>query len=156
MPDEPPRLFLSYGVHDASELAERLHRDLTARGYKMWQDIDRIRTGWAWDNELQDGLLTSEVVLALLSPHAARRALDMGNVSQVDSVCLDEIAYARFKCKIPIVPVKVRPCEAPFLIYRLQHIDFRRWNESEPVFYAPSLADVFRFEALGFCNLSSL
>jgi len=134
MPDEPPQVFLSYGVRDASDIAERLHRDLTARGYKMWQDIDRIRTGWAWDNELQDGLLTSEVVLALLSPHAARRALDMGNVSQVDSVCLDEIAYARFKCKIPIVPVKVRPCEVPFLIYRFQHIDFRDWAESEAAY----------------------
>jgi hypothetical protein len=59
---------------------------------------------------------------------------DAGNVSQVDSVCLDEIAYARFKCKIPIVPVKVQQCEAPFLVYRLQHIDFRRWNESEAVY----------------------
>jgi hypothetical protein len=136
MSNEPLRLFLSYGVHDASELAERLHRDLTARGYKIWQDVDRIRTGWAWDNELQDGLLTSDVVLALLSPHAVRRALDTRNVSQVDSVCLDEIAYARLKCKKPIVPVKVRSCEAPFLIYRLQHIDFRRWNESEPVYQA--------------------
>jgi plasmid stabilization system protein ParE len=117
-------------------IAERLHRDLTARGYKIWQDIERIRTGYAWDNELEDGLLTAVVVLALLSPHAVRRALDTGNVSQVDSVCLDEIAYARFKCKIPIVPVKVRPCEAPFLIYRLQQIDFRRWNKSEPVYQA--------------------
>jgi TIR domain len=89
MPDEPTRVFLSYGVRDASDVAERLHRDLTARGYKIWQDIERIRTGWAWDNELQDGLLTSKVVLALLSPHAVRRALDMDNVSQVDSVCLE-------------------------------------------------------------------
>ena len=134
MPDESPRVFLSYGVRDASDVAERLHRDLTARGYKIWQDIERIRTGWAWDNELQDGLLTSKVVLALLSPHAVRRALDTDNVSQVDSVCLDEIAYARFKCKIPIVPVKVQQCEAPFLVYRLQYIDFRRWNESEAVY----------------------
>ena len=134
MPDEPPRVFLSYGVRDAPDVAERLHRDLTARGYKIWQDGDRIRTGWAWDNELQDGLLTSDVVLALLSPHAVRRVRDAGNVSQVDSVCLDEIAYARFKCKIPIVPVKVQQCEAPFLVYRLQHIDFRRWNESEAVY----------------------
>ena len=43
MPDEPPRLFLSYGVHDASEIAERLHRDLTTRGYEVWQDVKRLR-----------------------------------------------------------------------------------------------------------------
>jgi hypothetical protein len=136
MPDEPPRLFLSYGVRDASEIAERLNRDLTARGYKIWQDIDRIRTGWAWDNELQDGLLTSDVVLALLSPHSVRRVRDVDNVSQVDSVCLDEIAYALGARKIPIVPVQVISCEAPFLIYRLHQIDFRRWRESEAMYQA--------------------
>jgi hypothetical protein len=43
MPGEPPRVFLSYGVRDASDIAKRLHRDLTARGYKIWQDIERIR-----------------------------------------------------------------------------------------------------------------
>jgi WD40 repeat protein len=132
---ETTRVFLSYGVRDASDVADRLHRDLTSRGYKIWQDVNRIRTGWPWDNEVQDGLQNSDVVLALLSPHSVRRARGPGNATKVDSVCLDELAYARFECKIPIVPVKVEPCEAPFLIiYRLQQIDFRRWQESEAVY----------------------
>jgi hypothetical protein len=46
----------------------------------------------------QRGLRTSHVVLALTA---------------TDSVCLDEIAYARVSCKIPIVPVQVISCEAP-------------------------------------------
>jgi WD40 repeat protein len=74
-------------------------------------------------------------VLALLSPHSVRRARDPANATGVDSVCLDEIAYARFECKIPIVPVKVEPCETPFLIiFRVQQIDFRHWQESEAVY----------------------
>ena len=101
MPDKPPRLFLSYGVRDASELAERLHRDLTARHYQIWQDIRRIRIGCLWDEEVQAGLRNSQVVLALLSPHSVRRTLDAGNPTATDSVCLDEIAYARGASKIP-------------------------------------------------------
>jgi hypothetical protein len=134
MPDETPRLFLSYGVRDASEIAERLHRDLTARQYQIWQDIHRIRTGWPWDEEVQAGLRNSQVMLALLSPQSVRRALDANNPTATDSVCLDEIAYARGSCKIPIVPVQVVSCEAPFLIYRLHQIDSRRWAESEAAY----------------------
>jgi TIR domain-containing protein len=104
MPDEPPRLFLSYGVHDASELAEHLRRDLAARGYQVWQDVNRIRAGLPWDEEVQTGLRTSQVVLALLSPHSVRRALDAENPTATDSVCLDEIAYARGARKNPDRP----------------------------------------------------
>ena len=39
-------------------------------------------------------------------------------------------------CKIPIVPVQVVPCEAPFLIFRLHQIDFRRLAESEAAYQA--------------------
>jgi hypothetical protein len=100
MPDEYPRLFLSYGVHDASELAERLRLDLTARGYQVWWDVNRIRAGLPWDEEVQTGLRNSQVLLALLSPHSVRRALDAGNPTETDSVCLDEIEYAQRACKM--------------------------------------------------------
>ena len=136
MPDEPPRLFLSYAVRDASDVAERLHRDLTNRRYQVWQDVSRLRASRPWDEDVPEGLRTSQVVLALLSPQSVRRALDAGNPTATDSVCLDEIAYARDPCHIPIVPVKVMSCEAPFLLNRLHQIDFRRWNESEPVYQA--------------------
>jgi WD40 repeat protein len=136
MPDEPPRLFLSYGVRDASQIAERLRCDLAARGYEVWQDVSCLRAGRPWDEDVPEGLRTSQVLLALLSPHSVRRALDAGNPTATDSVCLDEIAYARGARKIPIVPVQVVSCEAPFLIYRLHQIDFRRWTESEAVYQA--------------------
>ena len=83
MPDEPPRLFLSYGVRDASEIAERLRRDLAARGYQVWQDVSRLRAGRPWDEDVPEGLRTSQVVLALLSPHSVRRALDVGNTARL-------------------------------------------------------------------------
>jgi WD40 repeat protein len=128
---EHPRVFLSYGVRDAALLAEHLHQDLTTRGLVIWQDLQCIRTGWSWTEAIQDGLRSCNVLLAILSPHAVRRSGTPGNPSHTDSVCLDEIEYARFACRIPIVPVKVLPCEVPFVIHRLQYIDFTRWQESK-------------------------
>jgi hypothetical protein len=90
-------VFLSYGVRDASEIAERLHRDLAARGYQVWQDVSRLRAGRPWDEDVPEGLRTSQVVLALLSPHSVRHAMDAGNPTATDSVCLDEIAYASWQ-----------------------------------------------------------
>jgi TIR domain len=95
MPAEPPCVFLSYGVYDASELAESLRRDLMARDYQVWWDVNRIRAGRPWDEEVQTGLRNSQVLLALLSPQSVRRAQDPGNPTATDSVCLDEIEYAQ-------------------------------------------------------------
>jgi hypothetical protein len=81
-------------------------------------------------------LRTSQVLLALLSPQSVRRIWDAGNPTATDSVCLDEIEYAQRACKIPIVPVQVASCEAPFLIFRLHQIDFRYWRESEAIYQA--------------------
>jgi len=55
MLDESPRVFLSYGVRDASEIAERLQRDLAARGYQVWQDVSRLRVGRPWNEDVPEG-----------------------------------------------------------------------------------------------------
>jgi len=124
------RLFLSYGQGDAKKLAIKLRDDLAGHGYKVWQDAERIRTGWNWSEEIRDGIKDSQVLVALLSPHAVRRAGMPGNPDNKDSVCLDEIHYALDQCNIPIVPAMAVTCEPPFRIFRLQYLDFRRWDES--------------------------
>ena len=86
MPDEPLRLFL----RDASEIAERLHCDLATRGYEVWQDVKSLRAGRRWDEDVPEGLRTSQVMLALLSPQSVRRAREASNPTATDSVCLDE------------------------------------------------------------------
>src|ERR1700693_2194714 len=125
MPDKASRVFLSYGVRDASEVAECLHRDLTAQGYEVGWDIDRIRAGRPWDEEVQAGFQNLHVLLALLSPQSVRRAREPTSPPATDRVCLGEIEYSQRACKIPIVPIQVVSCEALLLIYRLHQIDFR-------------------------------
>ncbi|MBK6852852.1 MAG: toll/interleukin-1 receptor domain-containing protein [Burkholderiales bacterium] len=144
MPAVPVKLFLSYGRADASALADRLARDLAQHGvpgrghYLPWVDRAALVGGRAWSDQLAVALDDADVVLALLSPHSVRSLAD-GQAGD-DSVCLDEIAYARFQARKPIVPVLVAPCAAPFEIYRLQQVDFRRWDDEAA--YAASFASL--------------
>ena len=80
------KLFLSYGRGDAAELADRLEQDLSLFGYEVWRDRRKIRSGKAWEEEIVDGLRTTQLVVALLSPHAVRRSGDTDSPDDADSV----------------------------------------------------------------------
>lgn len=124
-----PKVFLSYGRRDAKEVAERLERDLEAAGFEVWMDIKKIGSGSLWQDEIEKGLRESHVVVSLLSPHAVRRA---GEADPMDSVCLDELTFARTSSPpTPVVPVMVAPCEPPFIIYRLDYVHLTGWRDSE-------------------------
>ncbi len=122
------KVFLSYGRGDTQPLAERLHADLNAAGFTVWQDLEQIRVGWGWDGEIEQGIRTSDVVVLLLSPHAVRRRGLPGSTSDTDSVCLDEIAFARGE-NVPIVPAMTIPCVPPLLVYRVQQVDLTQWED---------------------------
>lgn len=114
---------------------------LTAKGYDVWLDQSRIRGGKEWEREIIDGLQATQVVVALLSPHSTRhvgssKRTEDGKVNAGDSVCLDELAYARFHPpEKPIVPALVVPgAEIPLTVYRLHTIDLVNAQASEQVF----------------------
>jgi WD40 repeat protein len=121
MLDPKPQVFLSYGRADAEQLAERLEADLSLLGFVVWRDRRKIRTGKEWDDQIEAGLRTSQLVVAVLTPHAVRE----------ESVCRDELAFARYACKLPIVPALAAPCQPPFVIFRLDYIDLTAWRDSE-------------------------
>ncbi|HEY3499852.1 MAG TPA: TIR domain-containing protein, partial [Polyangiaceae bacterium] len=115
-------IFLSYARGDGKDTAKRL-RDALGKGAKVWQDIERIEGG-DWAREIQLALGEAQTMVALLTPCAVGRGGPDCRRDN-DSVCLDEIYYARFAPRpVPIVPVMVRNCEPPFVIYRLHYHDF--------------------------------
>ena len=116
------RLFLSYGRDDAGELADHLEKDLSLCGYEVWRDTRKIRSGKEWEHEIVDGLRSTQLVVALLGRTPPSR--------DADSVCLDELSFARFACKSPIVPVMAVPCEPPFVVFRLDYVDLTAWRDS--------------------------
>ncbi len=133
MPASPERLFLSYGRADASALAERLAHDLALPSpvgqprYTPWRDRFELKAGASWAEQITAALRDTAAVLALMSPHSVRSRAD-GRASD-DSVCLDEISFARFAARKPIVPVLVAPCTPPFEIFRLDYVDFTQWQQ---------------------------
>jgi WD40 repeat protein len=130
------RVFLSYGRRDARALADRLRTDLGQRGYDVWQDTERLRSGKDWNHQIEDALRDTQVLVALLSPHSVRQTGADGNPDDLDSVCLDELSFARFsRPPKPVVPVMAVPCEPPFCIYRLDYIDLTAWKDDEAQYH---------------------
>ena len=128
-PPDRPKIFLSYGRRDASELAQRLCRDLEAVGFEVWRDVERLVPGSRWQEEIEEALREAQVVVSLLSPHAVRRGSDS---DPTDSVCLDELALARAgRPPTPVVPAMVAACEPPLIIYRLDYVDLLASQQSE-------------------------
>ncbi len=132
MPDAAARVFLSYGRADASALADRLAHDLAqvrAGGrtcYAPWKDRVALVAGRSWADQIAAALGDTAVVLAVMSPHSVRSRADGHRTD--DSVCLDEISFARFGARKPIVPVLAAPCTPPFEIFRLDYVDFTEWQ----------------------------
>ena len=113
------RLFLSFDARDSASLASRLHETLTQRGYAVTGEPVRA------PEQTEREIAASDAVIALLSPHAA--------ASRTGSTCRDELALARFgDPPRPIIPVMAADCEPPLMIFRLQYVDMREWEQSDP------------------------
>jgi len=129
------KLFISYGRADATALADRLAEDFrhhTLQGYghyEPWKDRAELKGGAPWTDQLVTALRGADGVVAILTPHAVRGRGDPG--ATTDSVCLDEIAFARFEAYKPIVPVMGIQCIPPFEIFRLDYVDFTNWQDPE-------------------------
>jgi hypothetical protein len=95
-PSARPAVFLSYGRRDAADLASRLAAYLEAAGYDVWQDTPRIESGRGWEVQIEDGLRSAQLLVALLSPHAVRIGANSDTPDGLENLCPDEISFARF------------------------------------------------------------
>ena len=106
-------VFISYG-HDAFlPYARRLAEDLKQFVRKVWFDEQCIRASHKWDLEIEDGITTSDTIIAMMTQHAYRRPA---------GVCLNEVVYASNSGK-EIVPVLVERISMPLLLCSIQYVD---------------------------------
>jgi hypothetical protein len=63
-------IFLSYARADGSEAATRLRTELSRAGFNIWRDIEEMRGGERWKEQLRVALRRIDVVLVLLTPGA--------------------------------------------------------------------------------------
>ncbi|MBQ7546721.1 MAG: toll/interleukin-1 receptor domain-containing protein, partial [Clostridia bacterium] len=119
-------IFISYGHDSFSEVADKLYDSLTAMSdengnpkYKVHKDTrGAIRDAHLWDEELERAIRDSDYILYLMSSYSVRP----------DSVCLDELAYARNRGGISVVPVRLENTDAPLIICRLQWVDWQNYR----------------------------
>lgn len=103
--------FISYSSHDF-DFAVKIANFLTENGVKTWIDKKNIPFGSNWDREIEDALQKCENIIVILSP----RSVESENV-------INEISYSLSKNK-RIVPILFEECETPFIIHRIQQINF--------------------------------
>ena len=106
-------LFISYSHQDATELAQRLLRDLTAFGKDVWLDLARLNGGASWTVEIEQALDRSEFVVAILS--RGSYLSDTCRAEQLRSLRIG-------KCLIPVLAQA--DAERPIHLESKQCLDF--------------------------------
>jgi hypothetical protein len=106
------RIFLSYGRDKYVDLALRIKSDLEKRGYHVWFDQERIKTGLDYEMSIDEGIAwcaekPGEGRFGLImTPHSVRRP---------DGYCLNEISRALSR-GLPAIPIMAQWCEPPSFI----------------------------------------
>jgi hypothetical protein len=129
-PTRKVRIFESYGWRDATEVAQRLKASLLEAGFEVWFDHDHLRADEKhWSPPIEQAIIDSEVMVALLSPHSAR---GQANDDKRSSICYNELRLAD-ELPRPIVPVRVKKLSGPppFLVIKYRRIDWLDWEDPD-------------------------
>lgn len=117
---ESNQVFISYGRADAFDFVKRLSGDLQQRDYRVWVDLENIQSGGGFDVEIEDGIRTSSLIAAILTPGSVREK----------SVCRKEIIFALNEGK-HVVPLRAhRDVKPSLMLADLHWIDFTEGYES--------------------------
>lgn len=105
------KYFLSY-AHEDKDFVLKLAKELRAVNVNLWLDQLDILGGQHWDRAVAGALKACQGMIVILSPE-----------SVVSDNVMDEISYALGEKKL-VLPVLLSPCDIPYRLRRVQHIDF--------------------------------
>jgi len=105
------KYIFSYAREDSAFVLE-LAQQLRAYGVDLWLDQLDILPGQRWDRAVESALASCGGMIAVLSPH-----------SVASNNVMDEVSYALQEEK-HLVPILLQPCDVPFRLRRVQHVDF--------------------------------
>jgi hypothetical protein len=111
--EEKKHIFLSYSRSD-QEFAKQLSNDLRERGLDIWMDRSNIEAGDQWDNNIEEAIKSSSMMILIVSPNSANSE----NVK-------DEVFFAKNR-DMRIIPVLYKETEAPLGWDRLHWIEIHK------------------------------
>jgi hypothetical protein len=107
------RIFISYN-RKSTQFAEALRDRLKSWNYKTWMDIDDISPSSEWEDEIDRGLKTCDIVLGIVTT----AAVESDNVQY-------EWLWALIRSK-PLILVKLEDCKMHPKFERRQILDFTK------------------------------
>jgi hypothetical protein len=118
---ERPALFISHAAPEDNPFTLWLGAKLSAMGYEVWADVLRLRGGDDWQRKLEHALRhRARKVLLVANPRAVDKQ-GVRNEIQIASDVARKISDTEF-----VIPLRLAPFEAPFLVAQAQYIDFQR------------------------------
>jgi len=121
---ERQALFISHASPEDNAFTIWLGAKLAAAGYEVWADVLRLTGGDDWQRKLEDALRNRACKVLLVANQKSVDKQGVRNEIQIASDVAKKIGDTRF-----IIPLKLGPFDAPFLIAHAQYIDFSRgWS----------------------------
>jgi TIR domain len=112
-------VFISHASPEDNAFALWLGAKLAAVGYEVWADVLRLSGGDDWQRKLERALRERTVKFLLAANPVSVQKQGVRNEIQIASDVGKKLTDSEF-----IIPLKLAPFEAPFLIAHAQYIDF--------------------------------
>ncbi|AEQ53613.1 toll/interleukin-1 receptor domain-containing protein [Pelagibacterium halotolerans] len=114
-------IFISHAAPEDNAFTIWLGAKLAAMGYEVWADVLRLKGGDDWQRKLEDALRHRACKMLLVANPRAVDKQGVRNEIQIASEVARKVGDNAF-----IIPLRMEPFEAPFLIAHAQYIDFTR------------------------------
>ena len=114
-------IFISHAAPEDNAFTIWLGAKLAAMGYEVWADVLRLKGGEDWQRKLENALRHRACKVLLVANPRAVEKQGVRNEIQIATEVARKIGDSAF-----IIPLRMEPFEAPFLIAHAQYIDFTR------------------------------
>ncbi|RMG71793.1 MAG: toll/interleukin-1 receptor domain-containing protein [Chloroflexi bacterium] len=105
------KILISYARADGLDMSARLRAELEQAGYDVWRDIEEMRGGKDWKDQLRQAIAAVDVVVVLLTP-----------ASVVSKYVLWECDTAHTLEK-SVIGLLISPCDVPDELSNLHYHD---------------------------------
>jgi hypothetical protein len=118
--DERAALFITHANPEDNAFTTWLGAKLSVLGYETWADVLAIRGGEDWQRKLEHALRHRARKVLLVGTSRGVQKQGVRNEIQIAHDVGKAIADHEF-----IIPLRLEPFEAPFLIAHAQYVDFQ-------------------------------
>jgi hypothetical protein len=112
-------IFISHAAPEDNEFTIWLGAKLVATGYEVWADVLRLNGGDDWQRKLEGALRDRACKVLLVANGMSVAKQGVRNEIQIASDVGRKIQDPNF-----IIPLRLGPFDAPFLIAHAQYVDF--------------------------------